>query len=55
MDKDVTSIKSRKAKDRKKRVDNESKKEAEEIFERFKAGDKLSTDDLMALQKSGYL
>jgi len=36
-------------------VDNESKKEAKEIFERFKAGEKLSTDNLMALQKSGYL
>jgi uncharacterized coiled-coil DUF342 family protein len=55
MDKDVTTIRSKKAKDRKKRVDNESKKEAEEIFERFKAGEKLSTDDLMSLQKSGYL
>ena len=32
-----------------------SSKEAKEIFERFKAGDKLSTEDLMALQKSGYL
>jgi uncharacterized coiled-coil DUF342 family protein len=31
------------------------KKEAEEIFERFKSGEKLSTDDLMILQKSGYL
>jgi len=55
MDKDVGAIKSRKAKDRRKKVDVESKKEAEEIFERFKAGEKLSTDDLMALQKSGYL
>jgi len=33
----------------------ENKKEAKEIFERFKAGEKLSTEDLMALQKSGYL
>ena len=55
MDKDVGAIKNRKAKDRRKKVDVESKKEAEEIFERFKAGEKLSTDDLMALQKSGYL
>jgi len=55
MDKDVGAIKSRKAKDRRKKVDVESKKEAEEIFERFKAGEKLSTDDLMSLQKSGYL
>jgi len=55
MDKDVGAIKNRKAKDRKKKVDVESKKEAEEIFERFKAGEKLSTEDLMSLQKSGYL
>ena len=55
MDKDVGAIRNRKAKDRKKRVDSESKKEAEEIFERFKAGEKLSTEDLMSLQKSGYL
>jgi uncharacterized coiled-coil DUF342 family protein len=55
MDKDVGAIKNKKAKDRKKKVDNESKKEAEEIFERFKAGEKLSTEDLMSLQKSGYL
>jgi uncharacterized coiled-coil DUF342 family protein len=55
MDKDVGAIKNKKAKDRRKRVDNESKKEAEEIFERFKAGEKLSTEDLMSLQKSGYL
>ncbi|MCL2712782.1 MAG: phosphoserine phosphatase [Methanomassiliicoccaceae archaeon] len=55
MDKDVVAIKSKKAKDRKKKVDNEFKKEAEEIFERFKAGEKLSTEDLMSLQKSGYL
>ncbi len=31
------------------------KKQAEEIFERFKKGEKLSTEDLMMLQKSGYL
>ena len=55
MDKDVNVIRGKKAKDRKKKVDNEFKKEAEEIFERFKAGEKLSTEDLMSLQKSGYL
>lgn len=31
------------------------KRQAEEIFERFKKGEKLSTEDLMMLQKSGYL
>jgi len=33
----------------------DAKKEAELIFEKFKKGEKLSTDDLMTLQKSGYL
>ncbi len=30
-------------------------KESEEIFDKFKKGEKLSTEDLMTLQKSGYL
>jgi len=33
----------------------DAKKEAELIFERFKKGEKLSTEDLLTLQKSGYL
>lgn len=36
-------------------VEVDAKKEAEMIFERFKRGEKLSTEDLMTLQKSGYL
>jgi uncharacterized coiled-coil DUF342 family protein len=32
-----------------------AKREAEEIYQRFKKGEKLSTEDLMTLQKSGYL
>lgn len=31
------------------------KDEAKEVYERFKKGEKLSTEDLMLLQKSGYL
>ena len=46
-------LKARKAK--KKDDEASAKEEAEKIFDRFKAGEKLSTDDLMALQKSGYL
>jgi uncharacterized coiled-coil DUF342 family protein len=30
-------------------------KEANEIFERFRKGEKLSTEDLMALQKAGLI
>ena len=31
------------------------KQQAEDIYERFKTGEKLSTEDLMMLQKAGYL
>ena len=49
------AIKDRKASARKRKADMDTKKEAKEIFERFKSGDKLSTEDLMTLQRSGYL
>jgi uncharacterized coiled-coil DUF342 family protein len=45
-------------KDKKTRIEEDeksAKKEAETIFERFKRGEKLSTEDLMTLQKSGYI
>jgi len=32
-----------------------TKRQAEMIFERFRKGEKLSTEDLMTLQKSGYM
>lgn len=35
--------------------ETDAKKEAELIFERFKKGEKLSTEDILTLQKSGYL
>jgi uncharacterized coiled-coil DUF342 family protein len=35
--------------------ETDAKKEAEQIFEKFKKGEKLSTEDLLTLQKSGYL
>ncbi len=38
------------------RIDKRTvREEAEEVYERFKRGEKLSTDDLMTLQKSGYI
>ncbi|MBR4226695.1 MAG: phosphoserine phosphatase, partial [Candidatus Methanomethylophilaceae archaeon] len=56
MDRDASGFRNKdKSGNRAKKRDSDSKKEAKEIFERFKAGDKLSTEDLMALQKSGYL
>ncbi len=35
--------------------ETDAKREAELIFERFKKGEKLSTEDILTLQKSGYL
>ena len=54
-DRDVNAIKNRQKNAKKKKVDAESKKAADDIFARFKNGEKLSTEDLMALQKSGLL
>lgn len=54
-DREASGIRNRKSNARKKKVEADNKKEAKEIFERFKNGDKLSTEDLMALQRSGYL
>ena len=51
----VNAIKSKQKNARKKKSDADSKKAADDIFARFKNGEKLSTEDLMALQKSGYL
>ncbi len=51
----VAAIKNKQKSVRKKKTDVESKKAADDIFARFKNGEKLSTEDLMALQKSGYL
>jgi uncharacterized coiled-coil DUF342 family protein len=35
--------------------DTSVRKEAEDIFEKFRNGEKLSTEDIMILQKSGYM
>ncbi len=51
----VAAIKNKQKAVRKKKTDAESKKAADDIFAKFKNGEKLSTEDLMALQKSGYL
>ena len=54
-DKVVSGMKQKQKKARKKKEDTASRKEAEDIFDKFKSGEKLSTEDLMALQKSGYI
>jgi len=54
-DKIISGMRQKLRKTKKDKEDDSAKKESEDIFEKFKSGEKLSTDDLMILQKSGYL
>lgn len=54
-DKIISGIRDKTKKARKEKDETSAKKEAEEIFDKFKSGEKLSTDDIMVLQKSGYM
>jgi uncharacterized coiled-coil DUF342 family protein len=54
-DKLISGIRDKGRRARKERDDTSAKKEAEEIFDKFKNGEKLSTEDIMVLQNSGYL
>ena len=54
-DKIISGIRDRTRKARKEKDDSTAKREAEEIFDKFKSGEKLSTEDIMVLQKSGYM
>ena len=54
-DKIIAGIRDRGRKARKEKDDTSAKKEADDIFEKFRSGEKLSTEDIMVLQKSGYM
>jgi uncharacterized coiled-coil DUF342 family protein len=54
-DKIISGIRDKGRKARKEKDDTSAKREAEEIFEKFRSGEKLSTEDIMLLQKSGYM
>jgi uncharacterized coiled-coil DUF342 family protein len=54
-EKQVIGLRNKQRKDRGEPEGGEGKVEAEAIFEKFKSGEKLSTEDLMALQKAGLL
>jgi len=54
-DKIISGIRDKGKKSRTDRDDTSAKRQAEEIFEKFKSGEKLSTEDIMVLQKSGYM
>ena len=52
-DKVIAGLRRREKKARKVKSESSAKKQAAEIFERFKRGEKLSTEDLMAMQTKG--
>ena len=54
-DKIIAGIRDKTRKSRKDKDDTSAKKEADEIYEKFRSGEKLSTEDIMILQKSGYM
>ncbi len=54
-DKIIHGIRAKEKRVKFRRQEVSAKKEAELIYEKFKKGEKLSTEDLMVLQKSGYL
>lgn len=54
-DKVLAGLKRKYRKAKKDKSETIAKQEAEDIYEKFKKGEKLSTEDLMCLQKAGYL
>jgi uncharacterized coiled-coil DUF342 family protein len=54
-DKLIAGIRDKGRKARQEKDDTSAKKESDEIFEKFRSGEKLSTEDIMVLQKSGYM
>ena len=54
-DKIIYGLKQKQRRVKKVKDEKIAKAQAEEIYDRFKSGDKLDTDDLMYLQKAGYL
>jgi uncharacterized coiled-coil DUF342 family protein len=54
-DKVLAAIKRKYRKAKKERTESIAKQQAEDVYEKFKRGEKLSTEDLMVLQKAGYL
>ena len=55
IEREISSVKDKKFKKKRAVETTTAQREASEIFERFKKGEKLSTEDLMALQKAGLI
>jgi uncharacterized coiled-coil DUF342 family protein len=54
-DKILNAMKRKYRKAKREKSEIQARQQAEDIYERFKKGEKLSTNDLMTLQKAGYL
>lgn len=55
LEKNISTTERKKEKKKKLADASAAQKEADDVFERFKRGEKLSTEDLMILQKAGLL
>ncbi len=55
MDKTIYSMRTKAKTSRKKEKESELQKRAEDLFEKFKNGEQLTTEDLLILQKAGLL
>jgi uncharacterized coiled-coil DUF342 family protein len=55
IDKEVRKLKKGETDGRREISKADMRKDAEDIFDKFKAGEKLTTENLMALQRSGLL
>ena len=55
LDKIISGLRRKRRKAKVSKTKTQAKKEATDIYEKFKSGEKLSTEDLMQLQKAGYL
>jgi len=55
LEREISSLKETHRRERRSKETSSIKKEASEIFERFKRGEKLSTEDILLLQKAGLI
>ena len=51
----ISGLRNKQRKEKRTKKKEVEKAEATNIFDRFKSGNKLSTEDLLVLQKGGYL
>lgn len=55
INKEIRKLKKKESESKKENAKADARKDAEDIYEKFKSGEKLTTENLMALQRSGLL